>query len=309
MRRLLFIGNGSSDYHDVIAANGYEADVAGEFERCLLELIKYSVADLNQLREGGVLRTYAYPGRLERFRMLELAQEECPFVILPVDGPEEQRWDYFLSEYSKKMRANVRYYDRALDRTFAVDRCTAETRDEVEEVLSALFVLHQRRWNERWLPGVFYSKTTRKFHRMVASDLVERGWLRLHYLKLDGVIEAVLYCFSINGVTSYYQGGFEPTLARLSLGSVITGLAIRQAVSEGNGKFDFLRGDEPYKRRWTQGRAAWNRHWLLAHKGFLLFWIAGAVVRLNLRVERSFKEWMHRRGTDKRVETAVKDDK
>jgi CelD/BcsL family acetyltransferase involved in cellulose biosynthesis len=232
---------------------------------------------------------------LARLSLLDLAQEECPYVDLPSDKSDGDRWELFLSEYSKKMRSNVRYYDRALDKIYEVDRRIASTPEEVDETFKSLLVLHQRRWNQRWLPGAFFAKSTQEFHSAVAPKLLERNWLRLHYLTLDGTTEAVLYCFSFNGVTSYYQGGFEPSLAKLSLGTVITGLAIRQALTDGNKTFDFLRGDEPYKRRWTKGSSAWNHRWILARRGTLLFSLIAVIIRFELRVEQGFKQWMHHR--------------
>ena len=36
-----------------------------------------------------------------------------------------------------------------------------------------------------------------------------------------------------------------------SPGLVLIGRALEEAVERGGSEFDFLRGDEPYKRRWT----------------------------------------------------------
>ena len=57
----------------------------------------------------------------------------------------------------------------------------------------------------------------------------------------------MLYCFNHGGKGYYYQGGFEPQLARYSPGTVLTAHAIRDAIDRGASEFDFLRGDEPYK--------------------------------------------------------------
>jgi CelD/BcsL family acetyltransferase involved in cellulose biosynthesis len=306
LRRLSFLGNGLSDYHDVIAASGYEQAVCDELRPCLDERVNWSFADLNQLREGGLLRTYCGNRYFTGWQKIEIAQEECPFLVFPHSPPSEDRWELLLGQFSKKNRGNIRYYDRALDRIYAVERLVANDDHSVSEALTALFVLHQRRWNQKWLPGVFFSGAAKKFHRRVASALRGRGWLRLHYLRLDGFIEAVLYCFSINGTTYYYQGGFEPSLSRHSLGTVVTALAVKQAAFEGNGKFDFLRGDEPYKSRWTGGKSAWNHRWILAKHAFRLFSLSVAVVRVKLWVERSFKQWMHHRGRPKEDETSTK---
>src|SRR5205807_436927 len=48
----------------------------------------------------------------------------------------------------------------------------------------------------------------------------------------------------------YYLGGFDPELARRSVGTLLTARAIETAVADGCREFDFLRGREPYKYRW-----------------------------------------------------------
>src|SRR5205823_1558429 len=123
-------------------------------------------------------------------------------------------------------------------------------KDDLDGGMEALFRLHQRRWRGRGLPGQFASGRVRAFHREVAQQCATRGWLRLHTLRLDGRIQAVLYCFHYGGGGYYYLGGFEPELARYSPGTVLTAHAIRSAIDEGAREFDFVRGDEPYKYVW-----------------------------------------------------------
>lgn len=64
----------------------------------------------------------------------------------------------------------------------------------------------------------------------------------------DGLVGA-LYGFVEPDRVSYYQSGWDPSLERLSLGSVLIGEAIDWAVERGARTFDLLRGDEPYKLR------------------------------------------------------------
>ncbi|HEY4593430.1 MAG TPA: GNAT family N-acetyltransferase, partial [Thermoanaerobaculia bacterium] len=52
----------------------------------------------------------------------------------------------------------------------------------------------------------------------------------------------------------FYQSGFDPAHSALSPGTLLVAQAIRRAIEEGKTAFDFLRGDEPYKRRWKPQR-------------------------------------------------------
>jgi CelD/BcsL family acetyltransferase involved in cellulose biosynthesis len=46
--------------------------------------------------------------------------------------------------------------------------------------------------------------------------------------------------------------GRDPRRDAESLGSVLMSLMIRRAIERGYKRFDFLRGEESYKRRWTR---------------------------------------------------------
>jgi CelD/BcsL family acetyltransferase involved in cellulose biosynthesis len=297
LRTLSMLGTGMSDYHDVICATGFEPLVCEACIDWLTSQQSWAVCDLVQLREGGTLRRYLESNRdrLTHLYGFELVQEECPILDMSGIAACEDRWQATLDSFGKKRRGSIRYYDRALERQFDV-HCRLETKQpDINATMTTLFDLHRRRWNRRWLPGAFYSKSVQSFHRQVAIDLADQGWLRLHALHLNDRIKAVLYCFSMNGTTYYYQGGFDPELARFSLGTVIIGRAIRHAAREGVVQFDFLRGNEAYKYRWASGTSCPNKRWIFAQKSFLLFSIAEVVVRFEQRAELWLKDRMHHR--------------
>jgi CelD/BcsL family acetyltransferase involved in cellulose biosynthesis len=170
-------------------------------------------------------------------------QERCPFVALPVS------WEEYTGSLGKSLRKNIGYYRRLMEREHALEIETV-TNGELPEAMEEFFALHQARWRRRRLPGAFAGNRVRRFHHEVAARFHERGWLRLHRLRLDGRTRAVLYCFNHGGKGYYYQGGFEPDLARYSPGTVLTAHAIQDAIHAGASEFDFLRGDEPYKYAW-----------------------------------------------------------
>jgi CelD/BcsL family acetyltransferase involved in cellulose biosynthesis len=48
----------------------------------------------------------------------------------------------------------------------------------------------------------------------------------------------------------FYNAGIDPDARELSPGVVLTGRYMRHAIETGKRRFDFLRGDEPYKYEW-----------------------------------------------------------
>lgn len=257
LRRLAWVGTGQSDYLDLLVLPEYAAEVAAALRQHLEDGLRgWDIADLQQLRDDSHLHEQSVPTtsprssdenlakRFEAQTQSLLPMEPCPHLPLP------DTWDAVTARLGKKMRSNLGYYDRLLHKTFTDANYALADTETLSTGMTALFELHQKRWNARWLPGVLGGKKVQAFHRDIAACFLERGWLRLHTLAVDGDIRAALYCFAYADRTYYYLGGFAPELSKYSLGTLLTGHAIRHAIAEQHTEFDFLRGNEPYKYRW-----------------------------------------------------------
>lgn len=292
LRRLAFIGNGASDYMDVIATEDRAGDVCAVLFKHLSASRCFDLADFQQLRPQAHLRRQAECGGCRSGAIRQ--QEPCPYVELP------DTWDEFSRRLGKKMRSNLSYYDRLLPKTFEDAEVRLATMADLDEAMTALFYLHQKRWNAVLLPGVLGAGRVQEFHRLVARRFMERGWLRLHITKVAGKTVAALYCFCYRDSYLYYLGGFAPELGKYSLGTVLTAHAIRQAISEGCAEFDFLRGDEPYKRRWMP-EARTNVRLLLSHHRSVRSHAMLRLNRLENFVERKAKAFAARRQQKKKA--------
>ena len=80
---------------------------------------------------------------------------------------------------------------------------------------------------------------------------LERDWLRLWFLELDGEPVASWYGWRLGDRYSFYNGGFDPSRSKLSPGMVLLARVLESAFEEGARTFDFLLGDESYKGRFA----------------------------------------------------------
>lgn len=290
VRRLAFFGTGVSDYLDILAADRHR-DMAA---RLVLETLSrssgFELADLQQLRPGAALliaaRSWDCPCEV-------LPQEPCPYL------PLEPAWERQIAAFNKKLRQNIGYHERLIERTFSDHSWTLCTEESLEVGMTALFALHQSRWKARLLPGVLGSVRTQRFHRIIARQFARLGSLRLHLLRLEESPAAALYCFCFKGRTYYYLGGFDPQWSKYSLGTILTARAIRQAIEDGCDVFDFLRGAEPYKYRWTSAEEL-NSRLLLAPSAGVGSQTLRAIISLERVVEHRAKDFAERRGRGKR---------
>ena len=291
LRTVRFVGNGGSDYLDILAAPGFETPVADAFYAYLWEQRqRWDWIDLQQVKPDAVVLSRTDSEGVSQgkgVRVSSWAGETCPYL------PLAETWDAFRATLGKKLRQNIGYYARALEKQYIVEYRVADS-ETLSADLDDFFELHQKRWNQRWLPGAFASRQARAYHTEAAGALLRTGRLRLHTLTLDGEVRAALYCFQKATTCYYYLGGFDPGMARLSLGTVLTAHAMRCSIEKDGGReFDFLRGNEGYKYRWGAHDRC-NSRLSLTRFGVRPLILSGGG-RVSLTMEQYLKTWMHRR--------------
>jgi CelD/BcsL family acetyltransferase involved in cellulose biosynthesis len=172
----------------------------------------------------------------------------------PVLRAEGMDWPAYLATKSANFREQVRSRERRLRQRY--DVVLRETADEgdLERDLDTLFRLHIARWG--WPDAAkFAGPGAQAFIAEFASIALQRRWLRLRLLEVDGRTAAAALNFRFGRAEWYYQGGRDPSFANESVGFVLQTLAVREALDEGVGTYRFLRGDESYKRRFANDDA------------------------------------------------------
>ncbi|MCI0333227.1 MAG: GNAT family N-acetyltransferase [Planctomycetes bacterium] len=172
------------------------------------------------------------------------AADSCWVLDLPAS------WDEYLAAISKSHRKKLRQLERRVLESGRVQWNTVTNAVEFEAAWPLLVDLHQRRRRSLGEPGCFASRSFHDFHQEVARRMLERGQLRMSWLALDGMPAAAEYQFADRGATYAYQGGVDPERLEEEPGRLSTIICLRRAIEEGHRRFDFLRGDEPYKAHW-----------------------------------------------------------
>lgn len=177
-----------------------------------------------------------------------LEQEDvCPVVTLPSSGD----WEDYLATLDKKARHEIR---RKLRRAEAVG--PVRFREVPLEAASAdaFIALHQARWGDQGLfPDTPDGDRSRRFlHRLTALEAAEgdRAQLVLGEVTVAGRVVVATVAFDDGATCFFYNAGMDPGARELSPGVTGTAAYIRDRLAAGRARFDFLRGDEPYKYEW-----------------------------------------------------------
>lgn len=132
---------------------------------------------------------------------------------------------------------------------------TYHTGDDLEQGIAWLTELHERRWEDRAeeFQGLLADDASTAFLDDAIRALDTAGWLRLLTLTADGEPVAVRLDFEFAGRVYMLKNAIDPAYNAFGPGHITHARAFEDGIARGVGEFDFLRGDHPYKRRWSNG--------------------------------------------------------
>jgi len=233
------------DHLDLLAAPGHEAAVVSVLRDWLCRPGD-RLLDLKGIRAGSRL-IEALPGRVHREPITV-----APFTPLP-DNPEAYR-----ATLSSQFRKNLRVSAKRL----AAEGVTHQTirGRAVLPRLDILRQLHTSLWGSRsrFLP-VFNRFAAGFAGGCTADEAV------IHELGNDDLVVATVTAFEVAGRMSLYQSARLTDRRWRDATIVLLAAIIDDACARGFSEVDFLRGDEPYKGRFTADRREVLR--LVAGKG------------------------------------------
>jgi CelD/BcsL family acetyltransferase involved in cellulose biosynthesis len=123
--------------------------------------------------------------------------------------------------------------------------------EDYPQAFQEMVRLHNLRWQAVSLPGNFSNGRILDFHRVLLSLKTVNWQPRFFLLANEGKSIAALYAFLHRDKLFYYQAGYDPDYDKYSPGMALIALILEYAIGQHLREFDFLRGDESYKWKWT----------------------------------------------------------
>ncbi len=152
------------------------------------------------------------------------------------------RYETYLSDLvDKKQRHEIRRKHRRAEREARVDYILVQPGDNLDAEMDDFIALQQASRSDK---AEFMTPEMRRFFHAMARRMMEKGWLRLSFLSLDGEKAAALLAFEYNRRYLLYNSGYDPEARSDRPGWVQLAYAIQYAIAVGCQVFDFMQGDE-----------------------------------------------------------------
>lgn len=212
---------------------------------------RWDVVDLRRLRQAdpalaGLGSAFEAAAGEQSWNVLRELEDVCPVISTPSDD-----WDEYLAMLDKTARHEIR---RKLRRAATVGQLSIDVSAPVDEAIDQFIELHRARFGEAGLfPSSEGGERSERFIRRLAE--LERsesdgGVMQVARVRCGPRLVYTAVAFD-DGETCYlYNTGMDPSAALVSPGITGTALYLQDRLAAGRRRFDFLRGDEPYKYEW-----------------------------------------------------------
>ena len=275
--RMLEFATNHSDYNDLIVGEDNAGLTAAVVDFLARTADQWEILDLRNLRNTGNsiahIESALVSARL-RYRLFPEA-ERCPYM--PIDAP--------LSQISTKELLFARYAFRKFagkaSEGYRV-RIVENPQLELDLLKKMIAVEAQKQVGGKQYVPLFGEH--RELFQSLLDALGPLGWIKVVLIEWNDRVVAYLFLYCCGKKLWDYQTAYDRAFSSLSLGTVLVCTAIDYAFANGLDEFDFLRGDEFYKQRWTKdfhqnGRLLiWNHRWKSRFSAFAY---------LNLRVRHA----------------------
>jgi len=168
-------------------------------------------------------------------------------------------WEAYLNLLSLKERHEIRRKMRRLNGAGHVSYRVLGQKDDIDKAMDIFIMLFRSSLPEK---DRFMTATREIFFRDLVGSMASYGMVKLAFLDIDNVPAAATLCFVHRSTVFLYNNGFDRKYSDLSAGILSRIMSIRQSISEGQRKYDFLKGDEAYKRKLGGSPVRLERYWV-----------------------------------------------
>ena len=246
-KELRFIGEGLTDYNDLLLEPGSaRASLEAVADHIASLWKKIDAIHLPEIPDGSPTAV-RLPGNL-RDAGVNVSTEQCdkcPRLEL------RDTWAATLAALHGDKKRQLQKKCRQLSESHTVVFETIADPSDLEQAMADFIGMHQRRMEESGKTGVFSNPRNEAFIRDLSADFLNRGWLFLSFLRINGRRVAATFSYLFKDRVLFHMAGLGDAgdARKHSPGIVLHAFCMQEAIRRCAVTYDFLRGTEEYKYR------------------------------------------------------------
>jgi CelD/BcsL family acetyltransferase involved in cellulose biosynthesis len=253
-RELYLAGSPYAEYTGMLADPAHEQAAIEHFAAALAaeRWDAFNARDVRDARVEALVQRFSETG----FAVRDTDVSTSHSVALPPTWEE-----YITTKISAKTRVNTLRVERRLAEALPQLRISEASDADIEAHIDAMIALHHRRWGGNL-------STARKLFGGLFRNAYQQGLLRV-FAYWDGAVPvagAAAFVDHLQSSFGLYMIAFDERYSKLSPGKGIVGRTIRVAIESGYSRFDFLRGEEPFKQNYAD-EGTQTRHFRVVRPG------------------------------------------
>ena len=247
LRKLTFAGDGLTDYHDLLIADERREETL----KILFEFIFNCKENWDAIHFRNIRCDSPNLPILNdifgdtSFKFVERINIRSHYI------PISCNWLNYYSSLGKNIRSDIRRRMNCLEKIGKAEFVRLHQIDNVTDTMNVIKSIHIKCRQSKGQTSWYTDERRFRFVSLILKRFGDRKWLDLVFLKLNGKIIAYYLGFVYDNIVYFWNTGFDPEFSKVSPGKVLLHYWIKDSFTEGYREFDFMVGEESYKRHWT----------------------------------------------------------
>ena len=246
VRRLRGIANVYTERFDFILTRLPKEACQAIWKHLAARSSEWDLLELRQVTEGSSVGQYLPLCAFEDdFLFGKWHCSDGPYI--PINRP----WEAYLKGLSKKHVSNLRGRSKGLHRVGDVKHEIVTGSDHLDEILNEAFVLEAAAWKGEAGTAILNRADRQGFYRQLMKQAAERGWMRLHFLTLNGKRISVQLALLHGNKLHVLKSGYDPQYAQFAPSLLLCEMMLKDAWKQNLAEVDFLGDSERWKLDWA----------------------------------------------------------
>ncbi|MFC1620945.1 GNAT family N-acetyltransferase [Candidatus Omnitrophota bacterium] len=266
VRVVSFVGAGVSDRMDFILTGDKEKAIYLVLDYLMGIKSEWDLIDLEEISEdspsAGIIGKW-----LREKNVLSFSGPQKRSFFIQFDGNRRLLIDKFSGKLNKKLvKLNNKNIKMDMDPPKSAARPAQNMSSgqillgfkryrvrpsEAEGLFSDICDVESRSWQGKEQKGIFSKKPSRDFHKEIFDRFSKNGQLDISILISEKKPIAYIYNYLYGGRSYNYNIAFDDVHKDLSVGTMLMFWMLKDSAAGDILEFDFIRGEEPWKKRLT----------------------------------------------------------